>query len=175
MNRDLLPWAMAGIPPGGHVLEIGPGPGAATGALLSRAQELTCVEVDRAMADTLVRRYRAAANVHVHHGDAAALAFADDTFDTVVCLMVLHHVAPAERQHRLLAEAARVLRPGGTFVLLDSLPGLIMSALHIGDTMLLADPATIGYRLTRAGFDTADVDVRFRAFRARARRVQPAA
>ncbi len=168
MHRDLLPWALDGIPSGGHVLEIGPGPGAATNVLRSHAHELTCVEVDRVMAEALARRFDGS-DVHVHQGDATALSFAGGTFDTVVCLMVLHHVAPAGRQDRLLAEAARVLRPGGTFVLLDSRPGLVMRALHVGGTLLLADPLAIGHRLARVGFGAVDVDVRSHAFRVHAR------
>ncbi len=33
--------------------------------------------------------------------------------DAVVCIAVLHHIASAARRVRLLAELARVLRPGG--------------------------------------------------------------
>lgn len=42
--------------------------------------------------------------------DAATLPFADGTFDAVVCLEVIEHVPDPER---VLAEIARVLRPGG--------------------------------------------------------------
>jgi SAM-dependent methyltransferase len=46
--------------------------------------------------------------------DAAALDFADDSFDVVVSCMTLHEVSGGA-----LAEALRVLRPGGRFVLVD--------------------------------------------------------
>ena len=166
---DLLPWALAGVTLGGDVLEIGPGPGAATDVLLQRARHLTCVEVDRTLADGLARRF-AAPNLSVRCEDATALSSADGAFDTVLCLMVLHHVAPAARQDRLLAEAARVLRPGGRFVMLESPAGLVMDALHVGDTLLPIDPRTIETRLTRAGFAAVAVDRRSHAIRVRARR-----
>jgi SAM-dependent methyltransferase len=45
--------------------------------------------------------------------DAQALPFADETFDVVVAAWMLYHVPDLGRG---LAEIARVLRPGGTFV-----------------------------------------------------------
>jgi 2-polyprenyl-6-hydroxyphenyl methylase / 3-demethylubiquinone-9 3-methyltransferase len=47
------------------------------------------------------------------HADAAALPFADARFDVVVAGEVLEHVTDLEG---VVAEALRVLRPGGTFV-----------------------------------------------------------
>ncbi len=46
-------------------------------------------------------------------GDAYALPFASSTFDLVVCIGVLQAVASPER---VVAESARVLRPGGVLV-----------------------------------------------------------
>jgi SAM-dependent methyltransferase len=46
-------------------------------------------------------------------GDVQELEFADGTFDVVVAAWMLYHVPDLERG---LAEIARVLRPGGTFV-----------------------------------------------------------
>jgi len=48
------------------------------------------------------------------YGDVMALPFQDAVFDTVLCNQVLEHVpVPA----RLMAEAARVLKPGGVLLL----------------------------------------------------------
>lgn len=49
-------------------------------------------------------------------GDATALPYADDSFETVIIRDVLHHL-PTPRE--TVAEAARVLRPGGRFVLAE--------------------------------------------------------
>ena len=47
------------------------------------------------------------------HADVLALPFTDACFDTVLCTQVFEHVnEPA----RLVAECARVLRPGGVFL-----------------------------------------------------------
>lgn len=47
------------------------------------------------------------------HADVTALPFPDDSFDVVVAGEILEHV---EALDRLVSEAARVLRPGGTLV-----------------------------------------------------------
>lgn len=47
--------------------------------------------------------------------DARELPFPDDTFDAVVACAVLHHLD----RPRALAEAARVVRPGGVVAVID--------------------------------------------------------
>jgi SAM-dependent methyltransferase len=55
-------------------------------------------------------------NVSFAVGDATSLAFADSTFDGAVTRLSLHHIpAPG----RIVAEMARVVRPGGTIVVSD--------------------------------------------------------
>jgi ubiquinone/menaquinone biosynthesis C-methylase UbiE len=54
--------------------------------------------------------------VDLEAGDAEALTFPDQRFDTVVVTLVLCSI-PDER--RALAEANRVLRPGGRLLLLE--------------------------------------------------------
>ena len=53
--------------------------------------------------------------VHIVHGDGCAMTFADGSFDTVVNLQVLEHVMDPVR---MVAEIARVLKPGGHAVFL---------------------------------------------------------
>ena len=171
MAGNLLPWAVSDMQLGGDVLEIGPGPGAATPLLIPRVRHLTCVEIDPGFADRLARRF-AGRNVSVRCEDATRLSAADGSFDTVLCMMVLHHVAPEGRQDRLFAEVARVLRPGGTFVMVETRVDLLMKVLHVGDTFVPVDPATIEDRLLRSGLDDIEVEVRSRAVRVVARRQQ---
>lgn len=52
--------------------------------------------------------------------NAERLPFEDGSFDIVLSVYLFHEV-PAEAQDNIVAEAARVLAPGGTFVLTDSI------------------------------------------------------
>jgi SAM-dependent methyltransferase len=108
--------------------------------------------------------------VDVHTGDGAALPFPDATFDTVVCFTVLHHVPSPAQQDRLFAEAARVLRPGGTFAGSDSRLTLRFRLLHVGDTMVPVDPGRLPQRLRAAGLTDVQVDTVPRSLRFRATR-----
>ena len=58
-----------------------------------------------------------ASNAAFAQSDAAALPFPDATFDLVTCRLAAHHFTDAAGAFR---EVARVLRPGGRFVLVDN-------------------------------------------------------
>ena len=165
----LLTDDLAGLDLGDDVLEIGPGFGATTAVLVDRVPHLTAVEVDEASAARLREEYRGRATIV--HGDGTALPFEDGRFSAVVCFTMLHHVPSPALQDALFAEARRVLRPGGLFHGVDSQPSLRFRVLHIGDTMVVVDPATLPARLTAVGFDdepevrVADGRLRFTARR----------
>lgn len=167
MHSQVLPWACRDVPLDGDVLEIGPGYGVTSRWLLDRGAHLTAVEVDPDLAAALSRDL---AGVDVHTGDGAALPFPDAAFDTVVCFTMLHHVPSPEHQDRLLAEAARVLRPGGTFAGSDSRLSLRFRLIHVGDTMVAVDPATLPARLRAVGLADVDVETTDRSLRFRATR-----
>ncbi|MEM7284304.1 MAG: methyltransferase domain-containing protein, partial [Pseudomonadota bacterium] len=56
-------------------------------------------------------------NCTMRHGDMYQLRFGDESFDTVSLDLVL---SQAEEPDRVLREAARILRPDGNMLLLDS-------------------------------------------------------
>jgi len=60
-----------------------------------------------------------AERVSFEDADAASLPFDDATFDVVVSNFVFHEVQNVRDKRRLLAEALRVLKPGGVFVFQD--------------------------------------------------------
>ena len=86
---------------------------------------------------------------------------------------MLHHVPSARRQDLLLAEAARVLRPGGFLAGVDSLDSEEFRALHEGDVCVPVPPEGLGDRLLGAGFAEAAVEVNEYAVRFRATRARP--
>ena len=162
----LLPWATEGVPlAGARVLELGSGPGLTADWLAARVGSLTAVEIDPADAGALRRRRP---DVTVVEASALSMPLPDACVDVVVCFTVLHHLPDAAAQDRLLAEARRVLRPGGTFAGSDSRWGPLFALAHVRDTMTLVDPTGLPDRLTAAGFRDAAVDVGPHALRFRA-------
>lgn len=169
VEKFALPWTLDKIDLGANVLEVGPGPGVTTDLLCTRVAHLTCVEIDRALADSLAHRM-AGRNVTVLCEDASAMSLGDASFDGAVSFSMLHHVQSPALQDRLLAEVARVLRPGGVFAGSDSVYSTFLRLLHVFDTMVLVDPQTFPKRLEAAGFVDAQVDTNPYAFRFRARK-----
>ncbi|HEX4906621.1 MAG TPA: class I SAM-dependent methyltransferase [Acidimicrobiales bacterium] len=163
MIRDhILPWALGDIQLGDDVLEVGPGYGATTDVLRESVRRLTAVEIDDDLAAMLEERYAADDNVQILRGDATRLDLPDGHFSGAASFTMLHHVPTAELQDRLLAEVARVLRPGGVLVAGDSLASEELESHHDGDTYNPIDPDTLPDRLHAAGF--ADVEVKTNAF-----------
>jgi len=151
IQNDILPSLVQHADLGDDLLEIGPGPGAATEWLRHRVKRLTVLEIDEAAAAKLAERY-AGANVEVVIGDATKLSYPDGSFDSVGCFTMLHHVPTAALQNKILAEALRVLRPGGALIASDSLASDGLHHFHEGDTYYPIDPGTVVSRLQTIGF-----------------------
>ncbi len=102
----------------GRVLDIGTGTGRLLELLGYRASAATGIDASRAMLALARARLAGLAlpNCAVRLGDMYRLPFADAAFDLVVLQMVLHY---AEDPAAVLAEAARVLAPGGRLVVID--------------------------------------------------------
>ena len=152
IQNEILPSVVAGIDLGKEMLEIGPGPGAATEWLRHRVRRLVAVEVDQQAADKLTEKY-AGSNVEIIVGDAAGLDFPDASFDSVGTFTMLHHIPSGELQFRVLSQALRVLRPGGVLIGSDSLASNGLHHFHVGDTYNPVEPASLLVRLQALGFD----------------------
>lgn len=106
------------LPPEARVLEIGCGTGAVIRTLAQRPGVAEALGVDPSpvfinRARSLAKQY---SNLAFEVGDGRALELADGRFDAVLVHTTLCHVPEPER---LLAEAFRVLRPGGTLAAFD--------------------------------------------------------
>jgi len=168
MHQDVLPVATHGVELGGELLELGPGPGAATDWLRQKVTRLVAVEQEAEAAAKLTVRFAEDATVEVVTGDATALPYPDASFDTVASFTMLHHVPTRALQDRLLVEAYRVLRPGGAFLGSDSLPSDGLHHFHEGDTYNPVEPAAFLTRLQTVGFGEITLTVSDRLlFRAR--------
>lgn len=99
-----------------RALDVGTGAGALALALAPLVGEVTGVDVEPAL---LARaRDRAPANATFVEADATALPFEDASFDLAGTMRTLHHVT---RPELVVAELARVTRPGGTVLVVDQL------------------------------------------------------
>ncbi|WP_300606176.1 class I SAM-dependent methyltransferase [Trebonia sp.] len=151
LHEEILPAVTSGVDLGDDMLEIGPGPGAATEWLRHRVRRLVAVELDADAAAALRARF-AGTNVRAVAGDATALGYPDRSFGSVGMFTMLHHVPTRALQDALLAEALRVLRPGGTLVGSDSLASDQLHRFHAGDTYNPVEPAALLTRLQTLGF-----------------------
>jgi SAM-dependent methyltransferase len=104
--------------PGGdeRAIDVGCGAGALALALAPIVGEV--VGVDRVPELLALARRRAPGNAEFVEGDATSLPFEDASFDLAGTLRTLHHV---HRPELVVAELARVARPGGRVLVIDQL------------------------------------------------------
>ncbi|RDD62402.1 ArsR/SmtB family transcription factor [Ferruginivarius sediminum] len=105
----------------GELLDIGTGTGRMIEVFADRYTRAVGIDSSREMlgvARTRLDRF-GVRNWQVRQADMYALPLPSASFDTVTVHMVLHY---AEQPERVIAEASRVLRPGGRLVIIDFAP-----------------------------------------------------
>jgi ubiquinone/menaquinone biosynthesis C-methylase UbiE len=150
--------------PGERVLDVGVGPGLLAEDMARTVGEgghVAGIDLSEAMLAVARRRCTEQAWTDFRVADASKLPFADGSFDALVSTQVYEYVADMDAA---LAEARRVLRPGGRIVILDTdWDSVVWSTedrgrmrrvleawdAHLHDAHL---PTTLGARLRRAGF-----------------------
>lgn len=158
--------AAANFSGGERVLDVGTGAGHTALAVAPHAGHVTGVDLTPEMLDeaAALARQRDLRNTHFELADALALPYEDGSFDAVTNRQSAHHYADVARA---VLETARVLRPGGTFLLIDTVSPedaamdtflncveLLRDASHVRDWR-----ASEWVRLLGAsGFDTEIVD-----------------
>jgi SAM-dependent methyltransferase len=96
-----------GAGPGTQLLDVATGPGYVAAAAAARGSDVVGLDLSETMLEFARARVPAARFVH---GNATALPLPDASFDAVVAAFVLLHLG---RPEHAVAEAARVLAPGG--------------------------------------------------------------
>ena len=113
--------AEIGCPAAGRILQVA----CVYGDLTVRLNEqiagdgtLDVVDVMPIQLRNLQRKLPPDTKARLVHGDSTALEFADGSYDQVLIFFLLHE-QPLAGRRRTLAEAVRVVKPGGKIVLVD--------------------------------------------------------
>jgi SAM-dependent methyltransferase len=153
----------AGAGPGVRMLDVACGPAQWAQTALARGVHLVGVDLSPGMIEEARRRNP---GLDVRVGDAEALEFPDGSFDAIVCNI---GIKGFPRTERFLAEAMRLLRPGGRLAFTtwyederNQLFGLVRDAIrrHLPGSEFEADraqerdwsPAACEAMLAGAGF-----------------------
>lgn len=114
-RAELLP-LFALLDPTWVVGDLGVGTGGLAAALAPFVARVVGVDRSHEMLATARERLGATPNVELRHGDLEALPCCDGELDLAVFSLVLHYVVDPPDA---LAEAARVLRPGGRVLVVE--------------------------------------------------------
>ena len=104
--------AFADVPPGGSVLEIGPGRGDLAALCLARKMEYHAVEPNAGLAESLRSR-----GAKVVCAKVPPLPVLDRTFDLVVMVNVMEHMNGLEQALDTACQVRAVLKAGGKFLI----------------------------------------------------------
>jgi ArsR family transcriptional regulator len=118
-GRDFVAALLGLLPDTWTVGDLGCGTGAMLPILAPHVRRTIGVDASEEMLAAARDRVAALTNVELRAGTLEALPIEDGTLDAATLMLVLHHLAsPADA----LAEAHRVLRPGGRLLIVDMAP-----------------------------------------------------
>lgn len=150
---------LAQISPGNRVLDVGCGTGDLTIEAKVRAGsagEVTGIDASPEMVNTARQKVaHTAVNINFQNALIEDIPFPDNYFDVALSSLMMHHL-PAELKDRGIAEIYRVLKPGGTVLIMDMKgPSSFMSRVLL--TLLFHGGMQAGLeqlapKLTQAGF-----------------------
>ena len=143
------------LSPAWTVADLGCGAGTIAAALAPHVRRVIGVDQSAAMLRTARRRLEGHANVELHRAGLEALPLEGQCCDAALAVLVLAYVAEVAP---VLAEAARVLRPGGRLVVVDlARHGDESFARRLGQVRLGFAPDQLARALTAAGLSSSAV------------------
>jgi len=143
------------LPASWTVADLGCGTGALTAALAARVRKVVAVDRSAAMLQAARRRTDGLRNVELHEADLAQLPLPSASCDAAMLVLVL---AYQEDPGPVLAEARRILRPGGRLVVVDAVRHADEELRRrIGQVHPGFAPDDLSARLRAAGFPAATV------------------
>ena len=107
---EALARALTGLVEVGDVLDVASGDGVLAELLAPHAHAIVCVDASERVVAAARTRLKAFRNVDVRLGDMHALDLGTRRFDLV---LLMHALTYSEQPAKAVAEAARVLKPGG--------------------------------------------------------------
>ena len=155
------------LPRGQRVLDVGCGNGFSTAILAPHAREVVGIDYSDAMIDRARREHGDLPNVRFDVQDVLALDLPAASFDVAVSQRCLINLTSWERQQQALRHIARVVRPGGCFILQEGTrqgrEALNQAREALGLTRMPAVPFNLDFDETtlwpflREDFDIVDV------------------
>src|SRR5262245_26483783 len=134
------------LPATARVLEIGSGNGATTKHIMQHLRPAQLIGIDPSPVFLAMARetFAGERRVSFASGEAAATGQADASFDLVIAHTVYSHLVDPEGA---LAEARRVLQPGGQLVIFDGDFATLSVALFKGDPLQSAADAVLRHMM----------------------------
>ncbi len=137
------------VPESRTAADLGCGTGELVARLIGRAERVIGVDNAPAMLEAAAERLGESPSVSLRLGELEHLPLRDREADAVVLSMVLHHLSEPKEA---VAEAVRVLRPGGVLLAADFEPhGEESMREEYGDLRLGVDPLYVRDQLEAAG------------------------
>jgi SAM-dependent methyltransferase len=157
-----------GVPPGAHVLDLACGTGNVSIPLARLGARVTGADIaPNLLAQARERAAAEGLQISFEEGDAEQLPYADATFDAVVTMFGAMF---APQPERVVAECARVLKPGGLLAMANWTPGGLagrmfqVTARHAGAPLGVEPPVHWGHPLVVRGrlapsFENVELDI----------------